>query len=51
MINRGVDLSYKLRAGVSGEDKGRRVYFYNGVKDTEIELVGLRHGCGGRLIE
>ena len=51
MINKGVDLSYKLRADVGGKGKGRGVYFYNGVKDTEIELVGLRHGCGGRLIE
>ena len=52
MINRGVDLSYKLRADVGGEGKGRGVYFYNGVKDTEIELIeGLRHGCGSRLIE
>ena len=52
MINRGVDLSYKLRADVGGKGKGRGVYFYNGVKDTKIELIeGLRRGCGSRLIE
>ena len=52
MINRDADISCRLRAGVGGKGKGRGVYFYNGVKDTEIELKGgLRHGCGSRLIE
>ena len=52
MINKGVELSYKLRADVGGKGKGHGVYFYNGVKDTKIELIeGLRRGCGRWLIE
>ena len=53
MINRGVNLSCKLGADVGGEGKGHgKVYFYSGVKDTEIELMeGLQHSCGDWLVE